>query len=68
MNEREINKAIDKFNLLKNAKHLCLLKVERTSRDQAIVCMKSGDVTLPIAKILSDKEVKNLRPILVLDE
>ena len=68
MNEREINKAIDKFNLLKNARDLCLLKVSRTSREQAIVCLKSGNVTLPIAKILSDKEVKNLRPMVILDE
>ena len=68
MNEREKAKAIDKFNLLKNARNLCLLKVERISREQAIVCLKSGNVTLPIAKILTDKEVKNLRPMVILDE
>jgi len=63
MNEKELLRAVDKFNLLLNAENLHLLKVKKTRQESAIVCLKSGDKTIPIAKILSDKEISNLHPI-----
>jgi len=67
MNKKETLKGIDKFNLLKNAENLHLLKVKKTRQEQLLVCLKSGDETIPIAKILSDKEVSSLRPIALLE-
>ena len=39
MNEKELLRAVDKFNLLLDAENLHLLKVKKTRQESAIVCL-----------------------------